>query len=98
MEKINRFTNNPLDTISDSDFNEFLIAKENDFDTHNQNGIVISDYYKWYDTYFCLRWHCYFNYKKIFEEKNISLSTLQEIIEFLISERKNKINNNESIK
>ena len=87
----NRFSENPLDSLSDSDFNEFLIAKQNNFTKHTQNGVVICDHYKWNDTYHNLNWHCYFNHKKILRERNVTLSTTLEIIELLISERANKI-------
>jgi intergrase/recombinase len=86
----NRFSQNPLDTMSDSDFKEFLKAKENDFTKETHNGVVIYDYYKWYDTFHKLQWHCYFNHKKILNERKITLSKTTEIIDLLISERENK--------
>ena len=85
----NRFSKNPLDTISDSDFKEFLIAKQNDFTKKTENGVVIYDHYKWYDTFHSLQWHCYFNHKNILKERKVTLSTTLEIIDLLISERAN---------
>lgn len=88
------YSENPLDKISDFDFKEFLIAKENDFHKITEFGIVTIDFYKWYDTYNKLQWYCYFNHQKILKEKNVTLSKTSEIMDLLISERLNNIKNN----
>jgi hypothetical protein len=88
-----KYSENPLDTISDSDFKEFLIAKENDFHTITESGIVVTDYLKWYETYHNLNWYAYFNHKIILNKRNINLTKTLEIIELLITERNNIINN-----
>lgn len=85
-----KYSENPLDTISDADFKEFLIAKENNFHTITENGIVTIDYYKWYETYHNLNWYAYFNHKNILNKRKINLSKTTEIIELLITERNTK--------
>ena len=84
------YSKNPLDTISDSDFEEFLIAKKNEFFRLTEYGVVTQDYYKWYDTYHNLVWYATQNFETIFKERNILLTTTSEIVDLLISERKNK--------
>ena len=86
-----KYSKNPLDTISDSDFKEFLIAKENKFIKITEYGIVTIDYYKWYYILHNLQWHCYFNHKKILKKRNVNLSTTLEIIDLLILERIDKL-------
>jgi len=88
---MSRFLKNPLDELSESEFNEFLIAKENDFTKLTENGQVIYDYYKWYDTFHNLQWHCYFNHKSICYSRNVRLARTLEIVDLLISEKKIKL-------
>ena len=84
------YLKNPLDTISDSDFEEFLIAVKYHFFIVTENGVVTKDYLKWYDTYHKLQWYAVKNFEKIFAERNIVLTTTLQIVDLLISERKNK--------
>ena len=85
-----RFSKNPLDELSESDFNDFLIAKENDFVKITENGKILCDHYKWSETNHKLQWHCYFNHKKICNERKVNLSKTDEIMDLLISEKKRK--------
>jgi hypothetical protein len=84
---MSRYYINPLDKLSESQFQEFLIAKENDFVKITEMGKVIVDHYKWYNTYHNLQWHCYFNHKKICTERKVSLMLTKEIMDLLISEK-----------
>lgn len=88
---MSKYSQNPLDELSESEFKEFLIAKENDFSKRTTNGVVIYDYYKWYDTFHNLQWHCYFNHKKILNERNVMLTRTLEIMDLLISEKMSKL-------
>ena len=86
-----KYLKNPLDDLTESEFKEFLIAKENDFTKLTEMGVIIYDYYKWYDTFHNLQWHCYFNHKKILNERNVTLSITSEIMDLLISEKMSKL-------
>ena len=88
------YSKNPLDEISDSDFEEFLIAKQNDFTRLIENGEVIYDYYKWRHIFHNLQWYCYFHHEDIFKKRNIKISLtteITEIMDLLISERKQSL-------
>jgi len=82
-----RFEKNPLDDISDSDFKEFLIAKENNFTKLTEMGVVVYDYSKWYDIYHNLLWHCYYNHETILKGVNISNPTNFNMADILINKR-----------
>jgi len=84
----NRFAKNPLDAISDSDFKEFLIAKENNFTKLTEMGVVVYDYSKWYNTYHNLLWHCYYNHETILEGVNLANPTNINMADILINKRK----------
>jgi hypothetical protein len=84
---MSRYYNNPLDELSESEFKDFLIAKENEFVKITEMGKVVVDHYKWYDTFHNLQWHCYFNHKKICNEKKVSLMLTKELMDLLISEK-----------
>ena len=85
------FSKNPLDELSDLQFKEFLIAKENDFVKITEMGKVIVDYGKFYDIYHKLQWHSYFNHKEICDERNVSLLKTIEIMDLLIYEKLSQI-------
>ena len=88
---INSYLKNPLDELSQQEFDEFIIAKENDFSKITEYGKVIVDHYKWYDTFHKLQWHSYFNHKKICNERKVQLSLTVEIMNLLISEKMSKL-------
>lgn len=88
---MNSYLKNPLDELSQKEFDEFIIAKGNDFSKITEYGIVIVDHYKWYDTYHKLQWYSYFNHKKICNERNVQLSLTVDIMNLLISEKFSKL-------
>ena len=74
--------------MTDSEFQEFLIAKENNFEKITEMGKVIVNHYKWYDTFHNLQWYAYFNHKKILYSRNLKdISKTLEIVDLLISEK-----------
>ena len=88
---MNKYKKNPLKELSESEFQDFLIAKENDFVKITEMGKVIVDHSKWYDTFHNLQWHCYFNHKKICNEKKVTLSKTLEIMDLLILEKRTQL-------
>ena len=90
---MNSYLKNPLDELSKEQFEEFIIAKENDFTKITESGIVSVDHYKWHETYHKLQWYSYFNHKKICNERNVSLMLTVEIMDILISEKMSKLAN-----
>jgi hypothetical protein len=90
---MNSYLKNPLDELSESEFQDFIIAKENDFTKITEMGKVIVDHQKWYDTYHKLQWYSYFNHKKICNERKVQLSLTLDIMNLLISEKISKLAN-----
>lgn len=84
---MNSYLKNPLEDLNESDFKDFLIAKDNDFVKVIENGKMVVDHQKWYDIHHKLQWYSYFNHKKICNERKVQLSLTSDIMNLLISEK-----------
>jgi hypothetical protein len=81
---------NPLDSIDNVKFIEFLYAKERKFIKHEFYGITLEDHLEWGRFEAKIGMYVYHNYKEISERIKTNSKKTIEIIELLIKEKYEK--------